>query len=142
LPSFIYKEIIVHSNIRIQTYLENYLLELTAELKRLEKSNDVLGNITHLVELISKMTPSYEICKNLLLSRGLSYTQKAFDFKEFSSLSNYFYSFMKQRYNFQTKYAHRFSAVKESYYTVYNHYFICGYQKRYPLFELVLQEHS
>ena len=57
----IYKEIIVHPNIRIQTYLENYLLELTAELKRLEKSNDVLGNITHLVELISKMTPSYKM---------------------------------------------------------------------------------
>ena len=55
------KEIVVHPNIRFQKYLEDYLLELTAELKRLEKieqSNDVLDNITYLIELISKMTPN------------------------------------------------------------------------------------
>lgn len=54
-------EIVVRPNIRIQSYLEKYLIELTAELKRLERieqDNDVLDNITYLVELISKMTPN------------------------------------------------------------------------------------
>ena len=53
-------DIMVYPNIRVQKYLEKYLIELTNELKRLEKieqDSDVLENITYLVELISKMTP-------------------------------------------------------------------------------------
>ena len=53
-------DIMVYPNIRVQKYLEKYLVELTNELKRLEKikqDSDVLENITYLVELISKMTP-------------------------------------------------------------------------------------
>ena len=52
--------ITVRPNIRIQKYLEDYLIELTSELKRLEKIEDncdVLDNITYIVELVSKMTP-------------------------------------------------------------------------------------
>ena len=38
----------------------------------------------------------------------------------------YSHSFAKQHYNFQSEYKRRFSAVKESYCTVSNHYFKCG----------------
>jgi len=44
----------------IQKYLEDYLIELTNELKRLERfeeNSDILDNITYIVELVSKMTP-------------------------------------------------------------------------------------
>ena len=40
--------------------LEDYLIELTNELKRLEgfeENSDILDNITYIVELVSKMTP-------------------------------------------------------------------------------------
>lgn len=52
-------DIMVYPNIRVQKYLEKYLIELTNELKRLEKieqDSDVIENITYLVELILKMT--------------------------------------------------------------------------------------
>ena len=52
--------ITVRTNIRIQKYLEDYLIELTNELKRLERfeeNSDILDNITYIVELVSKMTP-------------------------------------------------------------------------------------
>ena len=52
--------ITVRPNIRIQKYLEDYLIELTNELKRLERfeeNSDILDNITYIVELVSKMTP-------------------------------------------------------------------------------------
>ena len=52
-------DIVVYPNIRVQKYLEKYLIELTNELKRLEKieqDSDVIENITYLVELILKMT--------------------------------------------------------------------------------------
>lgn len=55
------EDIIVHPNIRIQKYLCQYLTELTKELKCLEKieqDNNVLDNITYLVELISRMKPN------------------------------------------------------------------------------------
>lgn len=55
------EEIIVRPNIRIQRYLENYLIELSTELKRVEKieqDNDVIDNIKYIVELISEMTPN------------------------------------------------------------------------------------
>lgn len=54
------EDIIVHPNIRIQRYLQNYLMELSTELKRLEQiepDNDVLDNIRYIVSLISQMTP-------------------------------------------------------------------------------------
>ena len=53
--------ITVRPNIRIQKYLEDYLIELTNELKRLERfeeNSDILDNITYIVELVSKMTPT------------------------------------------------------------------------------------
>ena len=53
-------DITVYPNIRVEKYFDKYLIELTSELKRLEKieqDSDVLENITYLVELISKMTP-------------------------------------------------------------------------------------
>ena len=55
------EEIIVHPNIRVQKFLTEYLIELTNALNRIEKiqqDSDVLDNITYLVELISKMSPS------------------------------------------------------------------------------------
>lgn len=53
------KEITVRPNIRIQHYLEKYLIDLTAELKRLSnlsQPSDILENITYIVNLISQMT--------------------------------------------------------------------------------------
>ena len=52
--------ITVRPNIRIQRYLEDYLIKLIHELKRLERfeeNPDILDNITYIVELVSKMTP-------------------------------------------------------------------------------------
>ena len=53
------EEITVRPNIRVRKFLEDYLSELTHELKRLEIINsntDVLDNIKYIVELIYKMT--------------------------------------------------------------------------------------
>ena len=55
------KEIIVHPNIRVQKYLEQYLVELTNELKRLEKieqENDVLENISYILKIIDALGAS------------------------------------------------------------------------------------
>ena len=52
------EDIIVRPNIRIQMYLEKYLIELLDELKRLEtikQDNNILDNITYLIMLIGKM---------------------------------------------------------------------------------------
>ncbi len=52
-------EIIVRPNIRIQKYLEDYLVDLTSQLKRLERipqDSEVLDNITYIVRLISQMS--------------------------------------------------------------------------------------
>ena len=52
------EEIVVRPNIRIQKYICQYLVELTEELKRLERveqTHDVLDNIRYLIELISKL---------------------------------------------------------------------------------------
>lgn len=53
------EEIIIRPNIRIRKYLEDYLAELTNELKRIEKvssDSDILDNIKYIVELIYKMS--------------------------------------------------------------------------------------
>ena len=55
------EEIIVHPNIRVQTYICRYLTELTEQLKRIEvieQNNDILENIKYLLELIDKMSSS------------------------------------------------------------------------------------
>lgn len=55
------KEIKVHPNIRVQKYLEQYLVELTNELKRLEKieqENDVLENIAYIMKIIEALNPA------------------------------------------------------------------------------------
>ena len=52
------EEIVVRPNIRVQKFVCQYLTELTAELKRLEKieqTSDVLDNIRYLLELISRL---------------------------------------------------------------------------------------
>lgn len=52
------EEIIIHPNSRILKILCQYLTELTEELKRVEhigQEDDVLENITYLVELIAKI---------------------------------------------------------------------------------------
>ena len=52
------EEVVVHPNCRIQKYLSHYLMKLTEELKRLqhvERDDDILGNITYLIELIARM---------------------------------------------------------------------------------------
>ena len=52
------EEVAVHPNCRIQKYLSQYLVELTEELKRLqriEQDNDILENLTYLIELIARM---------------------------------------------------------------------------------------
>ena len=52
------EEIAVHPNCRIQKYLSQYLVELTEELKRLqriEQDDDILENITYLIDLVARM---------------------------------------------------------------------------------------
>lgn len=53
------EEVIIHPNIRIQKYLKDYLVELTQELKRLERvdgqSIDVLENIKYILNLINNL---------------------------------------------------------------------------------------
>ena len=52
------EEVIVHPNCRIQKILSQYLVELTEELKRIqriEQDDDILENIIYLVELIAHM---------------------------------------------------------------------------------------
>lgn len=53
------EEVIVRPNIRVQKFVCQYLNELTAEFKRLEKieqTNDVLDNLTYLLELITRLS--------------------------------------------------------------------------------------
>ena len=53
------EEVIIRPNIRVQKFVCQYLTELTAELKRLEKieqTSDVLDNIRYLLELISRLS--------------------------------------------------------------------------------------
>ena len=60
LKRLLNEDIIVRPNIRIRYYLEKYLIDLTAELKRLSsipQTSDVLENLIYLVKLISKLTP-------------------------------------------------------------------------------------
>ena len=53
------EDIIVHSNIRIQKYLREFLVSLTEELKRLKnidnQSSDVLENIKYIFTLINQL---------------------------------------------------------------------------------------
>jgi len=51
-------DVVVHPNIRVQKYLRDYLVSLTAELKRLEQidqSTDVLENIRYILILINQL---------------------------------------------------------------------------------------
>ena len=51
-------DVVVHPNCRIQKYLSQYLTELTEELKKLQdakQSDDIIENITYLIELIDRM---------------------------------------------------------------------------------------
>lgn len=53
------EEITIRPNIRIRKYLEDYLAELTYELKRIERiqeNSDILDNIKYIVELIYRMS--------------------------------------------------------------------------------------
>ena len=53
------EEVIVRPNIRVQKFVCQYLTELTAELKRLEKieqTTDVLDNLKYLLELITRLS--------------------------------------------------------------------------------------
>lgn len=59
LKRLLNEEITVYPNIRIRHYLEKYLVEILAELQRLEKipeNIDVLENLTYLVKFISKLS--------------------------------------------------------------------------------------
>ena len=52
------EEVAVHPNCRIQKYLSQYLVELTEELKRLQQikqNDDILENITYLIDLVARM---------------------------------------------------------------------------------------
>lgn len=56
------EEVIVRPNCRIQKILSQYLIELTEEMKRMqriEQDDDILENITYLVELIAHMGISW-----------------------------------------------------------------------------------
>ena len=58
IRSLLREQIIVHPNSRVLKILCQYLSELTEELKRLEQieqEDDILENITYLVELIAKI---------------------------------------------------------------------------------------
>ena len=53
------EDVIIHPNVRVQKYLKDYLVDLTEELKRLEKideqSTDVLENIRYVLNLINNL---------------------------------------------------------------------------------------
>lgn len=69
LKRLLCEDIIVHLNIRVQKFLAQYLVELTNELKRIEKigqDSDVLEDITYLVELISKKCHQIKKCSAFL----------------------------------------------------------------------------
>ena len=54
------EKIEIRPNIRIQKNIIDYLIELTSELKRLEKieqDSTVLDNIRYLLELTQKLSP-------------------------------------------------------------------------------------
>ena len=58
IRSLLREQIIVHPNSRVLKILCHYLSELTEELKRVEhigQEDDVLENITYLIELIAKI---------------------------------------------------------------------------------------
>lgn len=58
IRSLLREQIIVHPNSRVLKILCQYLSELTEELKRIEKieqEDDILENITYLIELITKI---------------------------------------------------------------------------------------
>lgn len=58
LKQLLKEKVIVRPNCRIQKILSQYLVELTEELKRMqriEQDDDILENITYLVELIAHM---------------------------------------------------------------------------------------
>ena len=56
------KDIIVHPNCRIKRILSKYLIEMTDELKRLqriEQDDDIIENIRYIIELITQMNENY-----------------------------------------------------------------------------------
>ena len=58
LKQMLGEQVVVHPNSRIQRILIQYLAALTEELKRLqrvEQDNDILENLTYLIELIARM---------------------------------------------------------------------------------------
>ena len=58
LKQLMQENVVVLPNSRIQRILSQYLVELTEELKRLqriEQEDDILENITYLIELIDRM---------------------------------------------------------------------------------------
>ena len=58
LKQLMQENVVVLPNSRIQRILSQYLVELTEELKRLQRigqEDDILENITYLIELIDRM---------------------------------------------------------------------------------------
>ena len=58
LKQLMQEKVVILPNCRIQRILIKYLVELTEELKRLqriEQEDDILENITYLIELINRM---------------------------------------------------------------------------------------
>ena len=58
LKQLMQEKVVILPNCRIQRILSKYLVELTEELKRLqriEQEDDILENITYLIELIDRM---------------------------------------------------------------------------------------
>ena len=58
LKQLMQEKVVILPNCRIQRILIKYLVELTEELKRLqriEQEDDILENITYLIELIDRM---------------------------------------------------------------------------------------
>ena len=53
------EDVIIYPNVRVQKFLKDYLVDLTEELKRLEKideqSTDVLENIRYVLNLINNL---------------------------------------------------------------------------------------
>lgn len=52
------EEVVIHPNCRVQKYISQYLMELTEELKKMQQvkqDDDILENVTYLIELIARM---------------------------------------------------------------------------------------
>lgn len=73
------EDIIVNPNIRVKKFLSQYLVELTIELKRLERieqTSDVLENIAYLLQLIKKLDNNFTTVDTYKFTVNADFSEK------------------------------------------------------------------